>query len=827
MRILTVIPPYVPSYFNAGHHLPVFQIGAALRRIDGVNQVECRDFGCLGSTWKDVCELLVRPFDVVAVLNDFDAIDGFGRFMEYVRELAPQAKTITFGRGSKQVPGFFERYGFDAIAASGDYEAAVGAYVRWLQDSDGAAPNRDSPRGVSLRTAHGYTSPSPGDYLPPSEWPFPDVDDIPYADYDDLYRDDLSKFCGIPERRELVVPVARGCPVGCAFCDVPSMQGRRERRVAVSAAVDFIHESVARRAFDYVSFYAPTFTLDRPWVLELCDALEASDTAPPWKCATTIKHLDADLVSRMAAARCVRISVGVETLTESARSSLPLIKRSMHASLQGLLAQCEAARVELNCFVILGLPGDRPDDVARTIAFLRSGGARVRPTLYTPYDRMTPTMSEAEYASFNRQLFVPGLLDADVAQAYYRLFHADPADRPTAVSDHVPMRTVASEPLRHIVPVDDPDRFAGVVGPPSLMTVDTPKKRDYGDALNLSSNEVRSAALTATLRDLLLRWDARRASRYPYYPEAVSLIARGAGLNTGHVVLTPGSDDAIRLLLMSIGLAGHQSAVVAGPTYAGYSLYATAAGVALHDIRCVGRSVEEQISRLSSAVDSFRPALLALTNPDPFYGSALPIDAIRSLAGTCGRRGVVLLVDEAYGPFAAQDHAPLVREFPNVLVLRTYSKCFGLAGLRIAAMFGSAPLIEVVKRWRPTNGVSAPALDLLCAMVENGHWRRLVDEVIERRSAMVSRLAAAEPSWRVFDTHANFITIDTGAQRATDVAAAMHRQQVVVKDLSAVGGLGNRLRMTVVAAEDEDRLLEALSRHRLPDAVGVTVGPLG
>jgi radical SAM superfamily enzyme YgiQ (UPF0313 family) len=432
MRVLLIIPPYVPSYFNAGHHLPVFQVGSYLRRHVPALELRCIDAGALNITWKDVCDLLMQPFDLIGLLNDFDAVDTFERFVGYARRLCPGAKLVTFGRLSKQVPGIFERMGFDFIVASGDYEAGVHAAIESLGQPARALP------GVRVRGEAGYLAELPGVFLEPEAWAFPDPAEIPYAAYDNMYADDSHKFCGIPQRRELVVPAVRGCPVGCEFCDVPTMQGRRERRVAVDSVVEYIQRSFAEHPFEYVSFYAPTFTLDKAWVRQLCAALGTLPRRYPWKCVTTTWHLDEELVATMARSGCVRISVGLETLDTAAHKSLPKLKRVDEVSFEEIAGWCSRAGIELNCFVILGLPGDSPSGVRATVEKVLEVGGRVRPTIYTPYHLMRDDMSLAQVGEFNRQLFIEGTQPREIEQLYYELFYANADDRLTEVMAKIP-----------------------------------------------------------------------------------------------------------------------------------------------------------------------------------------------------------------------------------------------------------------------------------------------------------------------------------------------------------------------------------------------------
>jgi radical SAM superfamily enzyme YgiQ (UPF0313 family) len=187
--------------------------------------------------------------------------------------------------------------------------------------------------------------------------------------------------------------------------------------------VDYIRESLERRTFDYVAMYAPTFTLRRRWVLELCGALRELGGVS-WKCTTTIQHLDDELLERMAASGCVRVSVGVETLEPDAQALLPTAKHVGPDRFDQIAAACVRLGVELNCFVILGLPGATVEGTVAAAAHIRSVGARIRPVFYAPYHEMRDDMAEAEIARYNRQLAPTDLSDADRA-SLYELAHAE------------------------------------------------------------------------------------------------------------------------------------------------------------------------------------------------------------------------------------------------------------------------------------------------------------------------------------------------------------------------------------------------------------------
>src|SRR3984957_10027875 len=425
MRILVVWPPQVPSYFNAGHHLPVFSVAAYLR--DQGHETVAVDAGALNFTWKDFADLLWQgDFQLIFLVNEFDVVEGVRRAADYCRAIAPTAKLCTFGRLSFQVPDFFQSLQLDGIGYSGDYEAIAKNFASWVQ----AECQETTLPGVTVRLPAGWTPRVvPGEQLPPEQWVLPATSEIPYGAYDRLYSRDQSKFCGIPDRRELVVPVARGCPVNCKFCDVPVMQGLRERRLPIGRTVAYIRDSFALGGFEYVAFYAPTFTLDRKWTVGLCGELRSQPRVYPWKCATTLHSLDEELVRLMVDSGCVRISVGLETLEKPALELLPRAKRKHIDEFSMVAGWCQEAGIELNCFVIAGLPGTTVEGVRATLGLVAGAGARSRPTLYTPYHEMHGGLSEAELSQFNRQVPVPSqyeqLTQGQWAEVYAILFGRD------------------------------------------------------------------------------------------------------------------------------------------------------------------------------------------------------------------------------------------------------------------------------------------------------------------------------------------------------------------------------------------------------------------
>lgn len=444
-RALVIWPPQVLSYFNAGHHLLLYSVAGYLRERAGF-AVDVVDGSVESSTWKEIGDRLHQgDYDVIAIANDLDGVDGLSRMISYARELSPRSRLVTFGRLSGMRPDLFTRFDLDGIVGSGDYEPAVAAFGELTRL--GWAPDRPIA-GVHLRTDDGWRKPdAPGSFLPSEQWVLPDVREIPYHCYDWLYRDDQNKFCGIPGRMELVVPAARGCPVGCDFCEVPAVFGKPDRRLTVSRTLSYIEQSFASLPFEYVAFYAPTFTINRRWVTSLCDELVRRGSPYPWKCATTVHHLDESLVRLMGSSGCVRISVGLETLEVEAHPGMPRIKHKDDNDIGDLAGWCTDAGIELNCFVVVGLPGTTIAGAEATIARVRELGARVRPTIYAPHEQLSAELGVEEISLHNRQILRDGTISVpDERRRAYDIVFGEEL-RKTQVGKRVPeRRETAAEP---------------------------------------------------------------------------------------------------------------------------------------------------------------------------------------------------------------------------------------------------------------------------------------------------------------------------------------------------------------------------------------------
>jgi len=347
----------------------------------------------------------------------------------------------------------------------------------------------------------------------------------------------------------------------------------------------------------------------------------------------------------------------------------------------------------------------------------------------------------------------------------------------------------------------------------ALTSVPRVQKTDYRGWINRASNECAHPRIDA----LVARWSATidpgSVSRYPYHPLAQAALAEHFGLTPMQVELTAGADSAIAVLLRTLA-ARHRRLILGWPTYYNYEYYAHGLGLEL---------VNADVSRADSAIDALTgaaercgEALVVLTNPDGYTGACAPVADVGRLARACFARNQILLIDETYGPFAPICHARLIDEHPNVIVVHSFSKGCGSAGLRIGAILGPAALVGYVARALPTNAVSGLSLDFLrFALAHPGELDAMRSDVREQRRRLEEGLRDIRRGWHVPSSHANFIFADThDPDTAAEVEARLARRRIVIRRLASFLPYRSAVRITVRGTPDDQDLLDAIGSDR-------------
>lgn len=225
--------------------------------------------------------------------------------------------------------------------------------------------------------------------------------------------------------------------------------------------------------------------------------------------------------------------------------------------------------------------------------------------------------------------------------------------------------------------------------------------------VRLDRNERLSAFPAPVFAEMMKLINAELISTYPDPTPLYARMSRLTGLPEDCFFFTNGSDAALRLIIQTFIQPG-DSLVLTDPSYAMLGVYAkiTQAAVSLIPYDAGIKLDTDRIEELLKG----RPRILAFPNPDQPTGTVLGAVELRRIIGLAEEAGTLVVIDEAYYPFYRETAAPWVREYSNLIVTRSFSKAWGLSGLRLGVMIGRPKLVEYASRLRGLHEVNTMAV---------------------------------------------------------------------------------------------------------------------
>jgi histidinol-phosphate aminotransferase len=297
--------------------------------------------------------------------------------------------------------------------------------------------------------------------------------------------------------------------------------------------------------------------------------------------------------------------------------------------------------------------------------------------------------------------------------------------------------------------------------------------------------------------------DAETLARYPEREPVERQIADSLGVDPAHVLLTNGIDEAIHLLC-STYLEPGDEAIIVVPTFAMFAIFARAEGARLIEVPA-GENFQFPAEALVSRI-SDRTRLVAVANPNNPTGASVACDVLLQIARAAPH--VALLVDEAYFEFHGETVLGSAAPPENLFVARTFSKAYGLAGLRVGILAGDAKQMAMVRRVASPYNVNAVGLAALPeALRDRTYVERYVAEVIRGRSVLEQELRnLGLPCW---PSRANFILARVGLAH-WEFVQALRSRGILVRDRHTDPGCEGCVRLTVGAEEHTQALITAL-----------------
>ena len=327
--------------------------------------------------------------------------------------------------------------------------------------------------------------------------------------------------------------------------------------------------------------------------------------------------------------------------------------------------------------------------------------------------------------------------------------------------------------------------------------------------LRLDFNENLSGPSPRVL-DRLRRLEADDVALYPDETGARAAVAHWCDLAPGlDLVLTSGVDEGIRLVCDCFVRPG-ETVLLLEPAYAMYRFYATLAGAGVRTID-YERDLSFPAASLRGLVSdpAFRRAcrLLIVGDPNNPTGTSAPDGFVEEIAAALP--SAIVLADEAYAEYAGRSSIGALPRHPNLVVARTFSKAYGLAGLRAGVLIGDRTTLSWVARMRSPYAVNSLALAALEAALEDQDYvARHVDEVRRARAVLEEGLRRLGIGTR--PSAANFLIARFG-EGAPEVRQALRRRGILVRDRGDHALLRGTLRIGVGNRAQAERCLEAVA----------------
>lgn len=320
----------------------------------------------------------------------------------------------------------------------------------------------------------------------------------------------------------------------------------------------------------------------------------------------------------------------------------------------------------------------------------------------------------------------------------------------------------------------------------------------------LDKNEI-PWSLNEKVEEALIR--KIKAMDFNRYPDSGCTALKKAisgytGINTDSIAVGNGSDELISILLQTFIEPGDTLAVH-NPTFAMYKIYGTicGAGILEYDLdSSFGFKLDEYISCLKKE----KPKLVFLCNPNNPTGRMLELSEIERIVKALDS---VVIVDEAYYEFSGVTAAGLLARYDNLIVLRTFSKAFGLAGLRIGYMLACPSVISYIDRIRSPFNVSTFAQAAAEEVLKNIDRVAERIEIIKSERERLTVLLKELEGLQCFESRSNFILIRSSFAEKID--KRLQEAGICIRSFSNTV-LKDCLRITIGSPEENDRLYKAV-----------------
>lgn len=303
-------------------------------------------------------------------------------------------------------------------------------------------------------------------------------------------------------------------------------------------------------------------------------------------------------------------------------------------------------------------------------------------------------------------------------------------------------------------------------------------------------------------------------TRYNRYPEQqpnelAKLLTKIYGVDRKQILITRGSDEGIDLLLRLFCRAGFDRIIICPPTYGMYRVAATIQGAETIEVPLI--KSEGFVLDVKELLRAWEPSvkLIFLCSPNNPTGNALSKSDILSLCLFLNDKSVIV-VDEAYIEFSNDESLTnYISEYPNLVILRTLSKAYGLAGVRCGSTIANSEIINLLTKIIAPYPIPVPVAEIVCQQLNSHITKNTINIIKQEKEKLADFLENLPSVKKVWKSQANYLLVEVvDANRMMNICL---RYGIVLRNRSNEYGLKNCIRITIGSPSENALLCEVLS----------------
>lgn len=324
--------------------------------------------------------------------------------------------------------------------------------------------------------------------------------------------------------------------------------------------------------------------------------------------------------------------------------------------------------------------------------------------------------------------------------------------------------------------------------------------------IRLDKNEKPDNHLSKLIKDIKKNIKHEHLTAYPETEKLYNTISKKFKVKKESIVLTPGSDAAIKNCL-DLFTEKNDKIISIDPTFAMVDIYSKIKRVKQIKIK-YNRKLELDYKKIFETIKNIKISLVILANPNSPTGTIIPKGILFNILKSCEKKNIVVLIDEAYFGFYKFSMIPYIRKFTNLVVCRTFSKAFGLAGCRVGFIATNKKLANRLYNLRPMYEINSLGVMIVNEILKKDVFvNKNLNAQLEGKKYLIKEVKKMKLQY--LDGNANFIHIDLGSKK-NKAERTFLKNKILIRGGLNITGYKNFLRVSLAPKRIMKKVIKIL-----------------